>query len=280
MAYLLLVPALLLVIVFRVIPLGWGAVLSLLDRTPSGGTAFVGLSNYAQLAHDPSFRDSMVNTLILLATLPIWVMLPMVLAILIHQGVPGGRLYRAVYFFPAVLSSVIIGSIFNVVLRYDGNLNAMLAFFGVDAIDWLGTGSTALMSLIAVQMWSTFGMGVLIFMAGLSTVSDDMIEAARLDGANLWQTWFYIIIPALRPIIEFVAVVTTVGVLTSMFGLIYVLTDGGPGTSTTLPEFLIWIEQGKMNRPSYAAAISVVLFALMGGIAWLQIRIMTRNANL
>ncbi|MFP4893489.1 carbohydrate ABC transporter permease [Paraburkholderia sp. EG304] len=280
MAFVLLLPALLLVIVFRIFPLGWGAVLSFLGVTSSGAVGFVGVSNYVALAHDPSFRDSMVNTLILLATLPVWVMLPMVLAILIHQGVPGGKVFRAVYFFPAVLSSVIIGSIFNVVLRYDGNLNAMLDTFGIDAVDWLGNGSTALMSLIGVQMWSTFGMGVLIFMAGLSTVPDEMIEAARLDGANFWQTWIYIIIPMLRPIIEFVAVVTTVGVLTSMFGLIYVLTDGGPGTSTTLPEFLIWIEQGKMNRPSYAAAISVVLFALMGGIAWLQIRIMTRNANL
>ena len=280
MAFILLIPAVLLVVVFRIFPLAWGTVLSFLGVTPTGGTGFVGAANYVALVHDPAFRDSMVNTVILLATLPIWVMLPMVLAILIHQGVPGGKVYRAVYFFPAVLSSVIIGSIFNVVLRYDGNLNAMLGLFGIDAVDWLGNGSTALMSLIGVQMWSTFGMGVLIFMAGLSTVADEMIEAARLDGANIWQTWVYIIIPTLRPIIEFVAVVTTVGVLTSMFGLIYVLTDGGPGTSTTLPEFLIWIEQGKMNRPSYAAAISVVLFALMGGIAWLQIRIMTRNANL
>ncbi len=107
-----------------------------------------------------------------------------------------------------------------------------------------------------------------------------MIEAAKLEGAKPWQVWFYVIIPALRPIIEFVAVVTTIGVLTSMFGLIYVLTAGGPGTATTLPEFLIWLEQGKMNRPGYAAAISMVLFVLMGGLAWLQIRIMNRNANL
>ena len=173
-----------------------------------------------------------------------------------------------------------MGSIFNVVLRYDGSLNALLKFFGINAVDWLGTGATALGSLIAVQLWSTFGMSLLIFLAGLSTVPKDMIEAARLEGASLGQTWWHIIIPALRPIIEFVAVVTTIGVLTSMFGLIYVLTAGGPGTATTMPEFLIWLEQGKMNRPGYAAAISMVLFVLMGGLAWLQIRIMNRNANL
>ena len=241
---------------------------------------FVGVANYVAIARDPTFRDAIANALILIATLPVWVLLPLLIAVLIHAGVPGSRLFRAVYFFPAVLSSVIVGSIFNVLLRYDGSLNAFLKDLGLAPVDWLGAPATALGSLIAVELWSTFGMSVLIFLAGLSTVSKEMLEAARLDGAGLWQTWFLVVIPSLRPIIEFVAVVTTIGVLTSMFGLIYVLTAGGPGTATTLPEFLIWLEQGKMNQPGYAAAISMVLFLLMGGLAWLQIRIMSRNANL
>jgi multiple sugar transport system permease protein len=279
-AYLFVLPAVLLVLIFRIIPLFWGFALSFTNSNGLKQADFVGAANYVAIASDPTFRASLVNTLLLLATLPIWIMLPLLLAILIHQGVPGGKLFRAVYFFPAVLSSVIVGSIFNVVLRFDGSLNNFLKMFGLNAVDWLGNGATALGSLIAVQLWSTFGMSLLIFLAGLSTVPKDMIEAARLDGAKLWQTWFYIVIPSMRPIIEFVAVVTTIGVLTSMFGLIYVLTAGGPGTATTLPEFLIWLEQGKMNRPGYAAAISMVLFVLMGGLAWIQIRIMSRNANL
>jgi multiple sugar transport system permease protein len=279
-AYLFVLPALLLVLVFRIFPLIWGFFLSLTNSNGIDRADFVGAGNYVAIANDPVFRDSIANTLLLLATLPIWIMIPMLLAILIHQGVPGGKFFRAVYFFPAVLSSVIVGSIFNVVLRFDGSLNAFLKSLGFSAVDWLGSSSTALGSLIAVQLWSTFGMSLLIFLAGLSTVPQDMLEAARLDGAKLWQRWWYIVLPSLRPIIEFVAVVTTIGVLTSMFGLIYVLTAGGPGTATTLPEFLIWLEQGKMNRPGYAAAISMVLFVLMGGLAWLQIRIMSRNANL
>lgn len=275
-AVLCLVPAAALLLGFRIIPLIWGFFLSL--RPDGEGDA--GFGNYAAAAADPNFQQSMVNTLLLLATLPIWVMLPMLLAILIHQGVPGGRLYRAVYFLPAVLSSVIVGAIFNVVLGYDGSLNAMLGALGIDAVDWLGSSATALWSLIAVQLWATFGMSVLIFMAGLSTVPDDIIEAARIDGARFWQRLFMIIIPSLRPIIEFVAVVTAIGVLTSMFGLIYVLTGGGPGASSTLPEFLIWLEQGRLNRPGRASAISMILFVMMAGIAWIQIRIMTRNARI
>ncbi|MBB3458248.1 multiple sugar transport system permease protein [Rhizobium sp. BK313] len=277
---LFVLPAIVLVGLFRIFPLAWGFVLSFTNSDGFGKSAFVGIDNYVAVANDPAFRDSIENTLILIATLPIWVMLPLLLAILIHQGVPGGKIFRAVYFFPAVLSTVIIGSIFNVVLRFDGSLNAFLKAIGLIPVDWLGNGATALGSLIAVQLWATFGMSLLIFMAGLSTVSKELIEAARLDGAKPLQIWVHVIIPALRPIIEFVAVVTTIGVLTSMFGLIYVLTAGGPGTATTLPEFLIWLEQGKMNQPGYAAAISMVLFVVMAGLAYLQIRIMSRNANL
>jgi multiple sugar transport system permease protein len=260
-------------------PLVWGFLLSFTSGDGQGGSVWVGIDNYRQLTTDTAFHDSLINTAILLATLPVWVMLPLLLAILIHQGVPGGKLFRAVYFFPAVLSAVIIGSIFNVLLRYDGTINAALGSVGIEAVDWLGSGTTAMASLIAVALWSTFGMSVLIFMAGLSTVSSELIEAARLDGAKPAQIWWHVILPAMRPILEFVAVVTTIGVLTSMFGLIYVLTAGGPGTSTTLPEFLIWMEQGKMNRPGYASAISMVLFVGMAGLAYVQIRIMSRNAN-
>jgi len=280
LAYLFVLPALALVLVFRIIPLVWGLGYSFTDYTGMAAPNFIGLQNYAELTRDPAFLDSLTNMLILIATLPIWIALPLVLAILIHQGVPGGKLFRAVYFFPAVLSSVIVGAIFNVLLRYDGSFNAMLKGMGFSAVDWLGNSNTALFSLIAVQLWATFGMSLLIFLAGLSTVPSDMLEAAKLDGAKLLQTWWYIVIPSLRPIIEFAAVVTTIGMLTSMFGLIYVLTAGGPGTSTTMPEFLIWLEQGKMNRPGYASAISMVLFLMMGGLAAIQIRIMSKNASL
>ena len=277
---LVLLPATILLLVFRIIPLIWGFALSFTNTNGLGAADWGGIANYRAVVADEAFQDSLINTALVLATLPIWIMLPMLLALLIHQGVPGGRIFRAVYFLPAVLSSVIVGSIFNVVLRFDGSLNAALKSVGLHPVDWLGNGATALASLIAVHLWSTFGMSVLIFMAGLSTINQEMLEAAKLDGAKFWARLRFIIMPTLQPIIEFVAVVTTIGLLTGMFGLIYVLTAGGPGTSTTLPEFLIWLEQGKLNRPGYAAAISAVLFMLMAGVAWAQVRIMSRNADL
>jgi multiple sugar transport system permease protein len=277
---LFLAPALLLVMVFRIIPLGWGFLISLTSATSVSPGEFIGADNYLRAIDDPNFRSAISNAAVVLLSVPIFVTLPMLLAILINQGVPGRLFFRSVYFFPAVLSSVIVGSIFSVVLNFNGSLNALLKIFGIPGVDWLGYSSTALPVTLGIQFWSTFGMGVLIFLAGLSTVSKEMIEAARLDGAKMWQIWIHVIIPELRPIIEFSTVITTIGLLTSLFGLIYVLTGGGPGTATTVPEYLIWAEQGRLNRPGYAAALSMILFVITGILAWLQIRIMSRNANL
>ncbi len=276
---LFLAPALLLVIVFRIFPLGWGFLISLTDATSTDPGSFIGAGNYLRALDDPNFRASIANAVVILLSVPAFVTIPLLLAILIDQGVPGRTFFRSVYFLPTVLSSVIIGSIFSVVLGFRGSFNAMLQLLGLPAVDWLGQSATALPVTLAIQSWSTFGMGVLIFLAGLSTVSRDTVEAARLEGARMWQIWWHVIIPQLRPIIEFSVVITTIGLLTSMFGLIYVLTAGGPGTATTVPEYLIWIAQGRLNMPAYAAALSMILFCITGVLAFLQIRMMSRNTN-
>jgi len=280
MALLFVLPAVLLVLVFRIVPLFWGFGISLTSATSTSSGEFIGAGNYLRALDDPNFRASMLNAAVVLVSVPIFITIPMVLAILIDQGVPGRAFFRSVYFLPVVLSSVIIGSIFSVVLGFNGSFNALLKSVGLPGVDWLGRSSTALPVTLAIQAWSTFGMGVLIFLAGLSTVPKEMVEAARLEGARMVQIWWHVIIPQLRPIIEFSTVITTIGLLTSMFGLIYVLTGGGPGTATTVPEYLIWAAQGKLNQPAYAAALSIILFVMTGILAFIQIRIMSRNANL
>jgi len=280
MALLFLLPALLLVLVFRIIPLFWGFGISLTNATSTSPGEFIGAGNYLMALDDPNFRASIANAGVVLLAVPLFVTIPMLLAILIDQGVPGRGFFRSVYFFPVVLSSVIIGSIFSIVLSFNGSVNGLLKMLGIPGVDWLGRSATALPVTLIIQSWSTFGMGVLIFLAGLSTVPKDMVEAARLEGAKMWQIWWYVIIPELRPIIEFSTVITTIGLLTSMFGLIYVLTGGGPGTATTVPEYLIWSAQGRLNQPAYAAALSIILFVITSILASLQIRMMSRNANL
>jgi len=162
-------------------------------------------------------------------------------------------------------------------MRFDGSLNQLLRVFGLEAVDWLGDRRFALPAVVTVAIWAHFGMNVLIFLSGLATVPSEIIEAARVDGANLRQVIFRIIVPMLRPSIEFVAVITTITILTSMFGLIYVMTGGGPGSATYMPEFLIWLTQGEFNRLGYASSMSIVLFLVVGCVGVFQIRMMRRN---
>jgi multiple sugar transport system permease protein len=275
--YLFVVPALGLFILFRFYPLLAGSLYSFTDWNGINDPNWIGLNNYFELFVDPVFLRTLGNTLLVIATLPIWVGLPLLLAIFIHLGVPGGAFYRASYFFPIVLSSIIIGTMFTIILRFDGGLNHMLRMIGFNPIDWLGDPRYSLFSVVSVAIWANFGMSVLIFLAGLSMVPPEIVEAARVDGASLRQIIFRVVVPMLRGSVEFVTVITTITILTSMFGLIYVMTGGGPGTSTYMPEFLIWLMQGEFNRLGYASAMSVLLFIFVGLVGVVQIRMMRRE---
>jgi multiple sugar transport system permease protein len=276
-AYLFVLPALGLFLVFRFFPLVAGSFYAFTDWNGIGDARWIGLSNFRELIFDPVLRDTMRNTAWVILSLPIWVGLPLLLAVFIHLGVPGAPFFRAAYFFPIVLSSIIIGTMFSIIMRFDGSLNQLFILLGLEPVDWLGDQRFALISVVSVAIWAHFGMNVLIFLSGLSAVPPEIIDAARVDGANLWQVIFRIIIPMLRPIVEFVAVVTMITIVTSMFGLIYIMTGGGPGTATYMPEFLIWLMQGESNRLGYAAAMSIVLFAFVGCIGTVQIRMMRRE---
>lgn len=277
--YLFILPVLIFVIVFRVIPLINGVRYSFTNWTAGSTPVYAGLEQYSRLISDPVFLDTMRNAFFLLLSLPFWVGIPMLLAILIFLGVPGGQVFRVAYFFPVVLSTVIIGAIFNIVLQVSGPVNQVLELVGLTPVDWLGNENTALIAVIAVQIWATFGINVVIFLSGLSTVSQDIIDASRIDGASVLQTIRYVVIPSIRSTIEFAAVTSTVGMLTSMFGLIFVMTGGGPGTATYLPEYFIWLQQGRLNNPAYASAAGIVLFMFMAIVAFFQINIMSRNVE-
>ena len=276
--YLFLAPGLALFLIFRMFPLLSGVPYSFTSWNGIATPTYVGLRNYIQLfSSDPNFRDAVINALTVLATLPIWVGLPLILAVLIYLNVPAGKFFRVAYFVPVVLSSVIIGTMFNIILRFDGVFNFVLQSFGFDAVDWIGGQHTALLSVISVAIWSHFGMNVLIFLSGLATFPGDVLDAAKIDGASLLQIIVKIIVPLLFPMIQFVSVITTISMLTAMFGLIYVMTQGGPGTATYMPEYLIWVMQGDTNRLGYATAIGMVLFLFVGACGLLQITFLFRS---
>ncbi|WP_308467058.1 carbohydrate ABC transporter permease [Rathayibacter soli] len=274
--FLLVLPAILIIVLIRIYPLFLGLSFSFTGDGDKSGQ-FIGIQNYIQLFQDPVFIASFTHILVLLAFLPLAVFFPGILATFLYLRVPGHRFYRSVYFLPAILSSVVIGAIFNRVLAVNGPLNWFLGLFGIPSVDWLGTSTTALPSVVLVQIWATFGMTLIIFLAGFSTLDQSLIDAARVDGANLRQLVRHVVIPGLSQTIQFVIVTTTIGMLTGMFGLLYVMTYGGPGTASYLPELYIWNEQGTLNRPAMASAASMVLFAITLVIGLIQIRILRRT---
>ena len=276
--YLLVAPAVLILVALRLYPLVLGVNFSFTGDGERDGTA-VGLDNYATLFNDPLFVGALRNVGLLVLLLPVAVAIPGLLATFIYLRVPGHRFYRGVYFFPAVLSPVIVGAMFNLLLAFDGPLNTLLDTVGLGPVDWLGDPEVAIFAVVGVHVWATFGMALVVFLAGFSTVDSSLIDAARIDGAALPRIIWHVIVPGLSRTIQFVFVTTMIGMLTSMFGLLYVMTSGGPGGATYLPEYYIWIQQGEMSSPALASAASTVLFLVMVVVGMLQISVLRRSGR-
>ncbi|WP_182885344.1 carbohydrate ABC transporter permease [Microbispora sp. H10885] len=273
--YVLVAPAVLIILGLRLYPLILGVNFSFTGDGDRNGTT-VGFDNYLELFDDPLFRTALGNVGLLVLLLPVAVAIPGLLATFIYLRVPGHRVFRSVYFFPAVLSPVIVGSIFNLMLAFDGPLNTVLGTIGIGPVDWLGDPDVTMFTVVGVHVWATFGMALVVFLAGFSTLDASLLDAARVDGASLARTIWHVVIPSLSRTIAFVLVTTMIGMLTSMFGLLYVMTSGGPEGSTYLPEYYIWIQQGQMNRPALASAASTVLFLIMLVVGLAQVGLLRR----
>ncbi|KOV83220.1 sugar ABC transporter permease [Nocardia sp. NRRL S-836] len=271
----LLAPAVLVIAGLRLWPLVLGINFSFTGDGERNGLP-VGFDNYVTLLHDPLFRTALRNVGLLVLLLPVAVAIPGLLATFIFLKVPGHRLYRGVYFFPAVLSPVIVGAIFTLLLAFDGPLNALLGGLGLGPVDWLGDPDVAIFAVVGVHVWATFGMALVVFLAGFATLDASLLDAAKVDGASLGQTIRHVVVPSLSRTIQFVFVTTMIGMLTSMFGLVYVMTSGGPEGSTYLPEYYVWIQQGQMNQPALASAASTALFLIMLVVGLAQIGILRR----
>ncbi|NUT96143.1 MAG: sugar ABC transporter permease [Saccharothrix sp.] len=274
----LVAPAVLIIVVLRLWPLLLGINFSFTGDGDRNGTA-VGLDNYLTLLDDPLFRTALRNVGLLVVLLPVAVAIPGLLATFVYLKVPGHKVYRGVYFFPAVLSPVIVAAIFNLLLAFDGPLNRLLGTVGIGPVDWLGDPDVTIFAVVGVHVWATFGMALVVFLAGFSTLDPSLLDAAKVDGATLAQTIRHVIVPSLSRTIQFVFVTTMIGMLTSMFGLLYVMTGGGPEGSTYLPEYYIWIKQGQMNEPALASAASTALFLIMLLVGLAQIGILRRAAG-
>jgi ABC-type sugar transport system permease subunit len=229
-----------------------------------GALSYVGTANYAGLWQDPVFSQSVLNNLKLLTTVPIMTVLALVIALILNAQVRGWRQYRAIVFFPYILPATAIGLVFGYLLERNGVLNTQLRHWqlGWMAKDWLGSAANVVPTIGGVIIWQQLGFGVVVFAAALLAVPQELVEAAKLDGANGWQIQRAILIPYIRRTIEFFIVVEAITVLSSIFTYVFVLTKGGPAEASSVMEYYIF-ENGFENGAIGVASAAVVVLLLV-----------------
>jgi ABC-type sugar transport system permease subunit len=274
-------PLLVLVLGLTVYPVGSAIVHSftLWDGVTS---RFTGLANYIEILRDPQFWRLLLNNLIFIASVPVQLFVALFIAVLLYEKTPGWSIYRALYFLPNILSPIVIGLIFRQAFMYDGPVNALLRSLGLSVItaDWLSARWGALGVISLSVVWSNFGYGVIIILAGMGMISPSVLEAAEVDGASWWQRVFRVILPQLSRVIEFFTVTTVTWTFSGLFGFVFSITNGGPGYDTTPLEYMIYIRAFRIgNAMGSASALAVILLLITFGISRVQMAMSDRAAE-
>lgn len=248
-----------------------------------GPSTFVGLQNYITMFADSQFWGLLRNNAVFTLAVPVTMMLAIIVSTLFFERIMGWKFFRAVYFIPAVLSSIVIGYLFRTMFRYsDGSVNLFLRAIGLDvfALDWLSVGWSARLTVIITMVWGGFGTGNLIMMAGLLQYPVSIFESCIIDGANWYKRLRYIYIPLLKPTIEFYLVTSIISTFGGMFSLIYPLTGGGPGYETTTLDYIIYLKTfNGINEFGAGCAIAVFLMAILLAFTYLYIRLSKANSD-
>lgn len=235
---------------------------SLLDWNGFGEGIFVGFSNYAKMFQDKVFLRSAVNSLLLgFVTLVTQLPLALLLALLLTSGIKGEGFYRTVFFIPMTLSSVVIGQLWLKIYNPNyGVLNTLLGVLGLESLqrNWLGDVNTALFSAFVPIIWQNVGYHMLLLYTSINSISKDILEAAKLDGASGIKAARYITIPLVKPMLRTCAIFVVIGSLKA-FDMIYVLTNGGPAHMTEVPSSLMFSSIFNLNKYGYGSAISIFI---------------------
>jgi multiple sugar transport system permease protein len=264
--WLFLAPAILFFAVYVILPIFQSFSISLYDWDGLGEARFVGMGNYVELMDDGAFEVSLWNNMKWLVCYLLAIPAGLFIALFLNQTVPGIRIYKSLFFFPFVLSQVVVGLVFAwFYLPNVGLLSTILSWFGLGIPGgMLGNPHLATYGIILAGLWPQTAYCMILYLTGLNAVDPEQVEAARLDGAKGWKMLWYVIIPQLKPATFIAFVVTIIGALRS-FDLISIMTNGGPFGQTRVLSFYMF-EKALSEygfRMGYGAAIAVVLFLIM-----------------
>lgn len=268
-----ILPSFILIFGLCVIPIFLTGYFSFTNYNIMNVPSFLGLENYSKLWRDSYLRESLENTLVyVLVTVPFQTVFALVFAAFLADKLQNrlGGFLRSVIFIPAIASAVTSGTIWRIVFSTEnGLLNALLGWFHISPVNWLGSSATALFCICVVAIWKNVGYFLVIYYAGIMGVPRNLYEAARVDGAGAWQQFVYITLPVLRPITY---LVITLGIIWSfqVFDLAYQMTGGGPGHSTVTIVMGIYNAAFKQYKMGYACAMAMVLLLLIVLVNTLQ----------
>ena len=263
--YLFVALPLLIYTVWVIGPMIYTFYLSLTDWDGVSALNFIGLRNFRTLFRDHVFYRSFTNNLKWIGSfITVPVAAGLALAMARNRAIPASKMFKAVFFFPMVLSFVVCGLIWSWMYQPDsGIINSLLRLVGLGsaARGWLSAPSLVIWSIIFVAVWRQVGYVMLLYLAGLQSVNPELVDASKVDGANAWQSFRHVIFPQLTPITVVVVVISVIDSLRA-FDLVYVMTKGGPFNSSSVLATFMYIEAFNNYRMGYGASISVILFAI------------------
>ncbi len=279
--YLFLLPALLFMATFTIYPLLSVAYLSFTSYDILSPPEPVGLANYGRLAADGVFWLSLRNSFVYLIVTPVIIVLAILLAIVVNRRLPGIGMFRALYYIPVITGSVAIGIAWQFLFDGTGGpVNGLLLSLGVieKPIVFLTDQRFILPIAMLMTTWMGVGYYMVVFLAGLQAIPQELYDAARIDGCNNFQKHWHVSVPGLRPSIVFVAVISSLGAL-KVFDEIYVLTNatGGILNSGSTMVFYLWKQAFKLQNVGYASATAMVLLAITLAFSIMNVRLLERG---
>ena len=280
--YLFLLPGCIILGTFVFFPMIQAIWLSFTEYNIIQDAEFVGTENYTELFQDGLFWQVLTNTIIyVVGVVPLLVILPIFVAVLVNQEIKGAVFFRSAFFLPVVTSMVVAGLAWDLLYREYGVLNYILQFIGVidEPVHWLTSTTTALFAVMVVTIWKGIGYYMVIYLAGLQSIPDDLYEAAKIDGASWWQQVTKITIPMLMP---FIAVVSMMSIIAAMkvFEEIYIMTGGGPLHSSETLVFFIYTEAFSNLNMGYASAAGVILFIITLILTLINLKFTGKRGNI
>ncbi|WP_220036918.1 carbohydrate ABC transporter permease [Paenibacillus sambharensis] len=270
-AFLMLLPNLIGFLMFLLLPVFATFVISFSSWNLTDSFAFNGFDNYKELFHDPVFIQVMGNTFYFtIASVPIGIVISLLLAVFLNQKLRFIRFYRAAFFIPVISSMVAVSVIWQWIYNPEyGLLNYALSWFGIDGPAWLTDPQWAMPTVILTTIWKSLGFNMLIFLAGLQSISESYYEAADIEGAKWYSKFWHITLPLLSPTTFFVTVMSIINSF-QVFDTVYLMTQGGPARSTSVLVYYIFQNAFQYFRMGYASAMAYVLFFIVLMITFIQ----------